>query len=490
MATNAKGDLIAALRSRLSDDRASVPAFGLQVTGNCRSATLEVANGFLVVTVEGGETVSSIHWNLSSPSYSTIGRLLAAFQKQPGYTVTPDTAVSLDYPSSEIRVDGFPDLANKKVHTIKLRLFSDEEMSRFLEDAVVVHNPNYTVQGVPKVEQAYILAKAQAIAYRALAADTVRRKTLDTDALTLLDLARDLENQYEKDRERMERIIPLPKADESRVGSGDAIQGTLFRSSLRRGGKVSARSALPPSPPTLYPPADDDVEDVFVRLRWSASRDTSFSRYELWRDGVPGVERSVAGRGFATGLPQTVSWSKASTSKIVSDGGGTGFSSTFDGFTFGVRAEFPSGNHVHNTSFVDGLNLVDPLEPETTYYYRLYLANTNGEVLPSEVIRVTTKRRRALFGRTGKSLAWDAVLPLMGPLAGGTTVTIKGTNFEQGVRVYINNKECSIVSLTSTEIVITTPGQTNASFINLPLDIVLVSPSGLKDIAIKTWKYT
>ncbi len=488
MAGNHKSDLVAALRSRLSDDRASVPAFALQVTGRCRSAVLEISNGYLTVTVEGGEDVSSVRWSLSAPNYCTVGRLLAAFRAQRGYQVTPDTAVNEGFSSMNLQVEGFPDISNRNVYQFKHHIFSNDELTRFLEDAVSTHNPNYTVSRVPESERVYVLYKAQAAAYRALAADAARRKGIDTEASVLLSLAQDLEAQYEKDRERMMRVIPVAKAEESAIGQGDVIQGTFSRFSLRGGYLAPKRAAIPPPPPVLYAPADNDVEDILVRLRWKATRDAYFVRYELWRDTQGTVERSSAGRSQDPGLPLNTSWSKAGTARLVHDGN-LGQTSRFDGFVFDTFAERGGGSTLTNHSFVDGLAENDPLETETVYYYRLYVVNINGEVLPSDVIKVQTKKRRAFLKRQGKDLAPDAISPVSGLLAGGTVVTLLGYNFEAGMRVELNGKPCSVTIVSPNEVTIVIPGQSNEAFRNLPLDLTVISLNGLKDFARAVWRY-
>jgi hypothetical protein len=487
--SSSRNDLVAMLRSRLSDDRANVSAFSIQVTGNCKTAFLDVASGFLTVSVEGGNGVSSLRWSLALPPYATVGRLLESIRRLPGYTVVADAALSKDFPSIGLQVEGYPDISNGKSYTLKHFVFSDSELSNLLVDAIALHNPNYTIQTVPRDEYPYVLMKASAAAYRALAVDATRRKSLDSSAEMLLSLAQDAERQYDSDVRRMQRIIPRAKADEHSIGAGDVIQGMFSRPSLRTGEKAPARVALPPSPPDLYQPSDDDVEDVLVRLRWQAARDSHFARYEIWRDSVPTVERSLAGRSGTSGVPTSTPWSKATTSILIANGI-VGQLTSNDGFVFGLPFEQGTGQSVANSSFVDGLNPDKPLEPESTYYYRLYLVNQNGEILPSDVVRVATKVRRARFKRTAASMASDAVAPVTGPVAGGTEFVILGTNFVSGMKVYLNGKECAQSALTSTQVDVTSPGQTNDAFVGKALDLVLVSPTGLKDIYKGVWTYT
>jgi hypothetical protein len=228
--------------------------------------------------------------------------------------------------------------------------------------------------------------------------------------------------------------------------------------------------------------------------------------YELWRDTQPQVERCISGRLAAAGtsaqLPTETQFSRSSTSKqVYGTGQGSGVSPVFDGFTFGTRADL-SGSGVSSPCFIDGIvsnnpaggtsaTLGEPLEPGTTYYYRLYIRNINGEMTPSDVLRVQTRAQRALFARNANgTLSSSCISPTSGTIAGGTSVTITGTGFTQGCVLKINGKVCTITSLSSTQLVVTTPGQTNASFVGRYLDVVLESPNGLKDIVLSGWRYT
>lgn len=511
MGVVARKGLVAALRSRISDDRAAATAFALSVTGECKSALLEIANGVLSVKIEGGQSVRDLRLNLSDPRYNTLGRLVNEISRTPGYDAKTDPQYQPDHPSNDLRIeDGLVQIGKGKSYTLRHRIFSDEELSEFLSEAVSIHNPNYTINAVPANEHSFVLMKASAHAYRVLAADTSRRRGLDTDAKTLLALAQDLETQYDRDSRRNHRILPVPKIDDSSVGSGEVIQGQLTRRSARAGYTTSYRDALPSKPPTLLDPSDDDIEDTLARLRWSQDRDQRFSYYELWRDTQSKVERSVSGRldqrpgsSASPQLPINTQYMRMSTSIQIL---GLAVSANrvapvFDGFFFWTAAEL-AGSNIVNVNFVDGILfpnpggsmmsvLGEPLEAETDYYYRLYAVNWNGEVQHSNVIKVRTRPYRARFKRTAtKDLDPTAIDVTTGPLAGGTTVTILGTDFVEGTEVYFGGKKATEVSRTSTQLVVTTPAFTNADFKNKPMDVVLKSTTGLMDIVKSGWVYT
>lgn len=508
MAGNTRNDLVSALRGKLSDDRASVAAFSIAVTANAKSALLEITNGFFVVTVEQGEA-PSVRFNLSDPRYATIGRLSNELAKVKGYAVVADSTMHEDHASTDLRVDGMQDISPKKSYTLKHHVWSEQELADILLNACSLHNPNYaTLISVPKNEHPFVLMKAAAEAFRQLASDSVRRKGLEADTNALLRLASDLERQYTNDLERLSRVVPVPKADESKMGPGDTVVGTLVRRSLRAGYTAPHRPAGNVHPPKMLDPADDDVEDTIARVRWQQMREQRFAYVELWRDTQPNVERCISGKLDQAGssapmLSAGTQYAKAGTSKQVLGvhSGASLVSPTFDGFFFWTAAELAGANVIMST-FIDGyipagvtgglaVALGDPLEPETDYYYRLYAIDWNGEILPSEVKRIRTRPMKAQFKRDANgALAADAISPQTGVLAGGTAIVIKGKNFTAGTKVLVNGKEASFNLDSSTQLTATSPAFTNEQWIGRFVDIVLVSPNGLRDIAIRGWKYT
>jgi hypothetical protein len=525
----AKQDLISKLRSRLSDLRTGVTAFTLTVTGSCRYAYTAIENGYLTVTLEQPQGISPVRFALSDTRINTVGRLIQTLDALEGYTLVADTAVVTGHPSTDLAVDGIPD-AHAGPVPFRHHIFSDEELSDLLTEAITLHNPNYTsIATVPKSEWPYVLMKGQAAAYRVLAADTAKRKGLDTDAHTYLSLAHDMEEQYSRDHRRQERILPAPKADESKMGAGDVVNGMMFRRSLRAGYNASYRNSLPPQPPNLYDFADDDVEDTQIRVRFSQNREQSFSYYELWRDFQPNVERSISGRltsSYGNGstppggsggaaLPINTQYSRAATAKQVLgvSAGANRVSPVFDGFFFWTAAEL-AGSNIVNCSFIDGVIfnnpgagtvdvLGEPLEPDSDYYYRLFGINWNGEVTGSKVLKTHTKHQRAKFlrqpGSSGlgsvnaanSSLSPGAITPNRGILAGGVPITVQGTNFAPtGLQLLLNNKPCTgLTILSPTTLTCFSPVFTNTDFIGHMADMVLISQNGLRDIVIRAWTF-
>jgi len=496
VAGSVKGSLVTSLRSRLSDERPSSIALTLSASG-CKSAVADISNGFLNISITGGTgPIKSVRFDLDLPKYSTVGRLISELSSAPGIKVDAGDASDREFPSSELVMDGMPEIGPQgKATALRHYMFSDRELASFLEEACQVHNPNYAPSNVPIAEHPYVVKKAAAAAYRALAANAAKRRGLEMDVDSCLKLARDLEDQYAKDLKVQLRAVPVPKVDDSYVGSGHIMEGKLFRRSLRTGLPSSIKLGGDLPAPDLFNPADDDVEDVFVRLRWNINKDDRFMRYELWRDTLPEVERSLGGTLDASyvspSLPENTQYSKPSTSKqvliIYGSARTTIFAENKDTMVTSSFVDGQTGDRTYGNARTIG----EPLESEMDYYYRLYSVSRTGEVVGSEVIHVKTKKQRGLFKRTSAGLLDPTGFSVAsGPLAGGTTVTITGTGFEAGVTVTIGGKLATIVSVNSTTIVLTTPAFSNRSFIGKPLDIIVTSPNGLKDIAKAAWAYT
>lgn len=79
----------------------------------------------------------------------------------------------------------------------------------------------------------------------------------------------------------------------------------------------------------------------------------------------------------------------------------------------------------------------------------------------------------------------SGVTPAEGPTAGGTSVTLKGTNFLTGSKLYFDTKEVAISSLTATQIVANTPAWSTAE----KVDIKLVDPYGRESVLADAFLY-
>src|SRR5207248_4397485 len=68
-----------------------------------------------------------------------------------------------------------------------------------------------------------------------------------------------------------------------------------------------------------------------------------------------------------------------------------------------------------------------------------------------------------------------SVTPQLGPVAGGTPITVTGTNFIEGTSVTINSKVCTnVLVVSSTQITCVTPANPRGAYA-----VVLTKPGGL-----------
>jgi hypothetical protein len=145
-------------------------------------------------------------------------------------------------------------------------------------------------------------------------------------------------------------------------------------------------------------------------------------------------------------------------------------------------------------AFTDGI-LYDgsgkPVEPDTDYFYRLYLMDSNREVVPSNVVRIHTLPFRSRFLRLGnnRDIDFSSLSLRVGGIEGGDTVAISGY-FVPGTRATLYGKEMPVVSLTSSLLTLTTPVFANPDLRGRTADIALLSPSGLADVFADAWRFT
>ena len=518
-------DLLAELRERIQDNRASLTSFTIGVTAKATSAQLLLRNGLLAVVVQGGQGITSFSFDLSAPGYDTCGKLVAQLNQLPGYQATPSDSFQSEHVSTDLTTGGGPiELARvgymaspqggtPVVQTppqgvqVQHHLFSDDTLYRFLNAGAREHNPNYTGSSVPSPERSLVLMKAAAHCFRALAALAARSKILGVESENFLALAKDQDEKYAREKVELARTLPTAKVDNNRLGSGEAIMGTqlLVGTAMRSHGITPYGSSTPPTPPLIYQCTDDDVEDTLVRLRWERNTEKGFAYFELWRDRQPNIERSIAGRligqPFVNQLATSTQYSRMSTSKQV-----FGIYKYFPGdFFFGTWSDL-YGLSGQNCNFVDGvvyqgpgspqsMILQEPLEPNTDYWYRLYGFSENRDCTPSAVIQVHTKGMRARISRLGDPIGGDwnpaSISPQAGPLAGGTTITITGSYFAVGMRVLINGFACTGLSINGggTSLTCVSPGLVNPDHRGHPYDVVLQSPNGLIDLIKGVWTY-
>lgn len=477
--------LVQRLRRDLRDERYKSAAFELTITDeSVTEAIIEITNQRFIVNVTGGSAVN-LDIDLSSDRYVTIGLLAKEIDGTDGYKCSIDDDAEFDHLSSDLEPMPPTDFTGQSA-VLNTRRFSDEELLRFVEDAIQRHNPSYGVDSLPREEEVFVLNLAKSMAFRTLASDAVKRKGMDETVENLVSLADSFESLYDKDIERLQRVIPSPKLtprQQNAMREGDVVVGQAYRRSSRNGYNVPQGADAPPSTPVLLDPIDGDVEDNNATLRWLKNPDGDFYTYELWRDTQPNVQRSrnqvlYGEREIPLAEVNRDRFDKPTTSKLVFKSYGPNQGSDDRMFVSFVEAY---GQQV--VAVVDRGALQEGLESNTEYFYRLYVVDLNGNVVGSPVMRLRTLVKRARFTDE------DYVSPVSADAAGGTSITINANRVVAGCVAYIGGK-----ALNSQ---VVTPGSPGTIVGTLPAfdlegdkDIVIKSPTGLDDIRYAAFEVT
>jgi hypothetical protein len=488
-------DLISRLRRVLKDERVGRIAFRLAcVDRSASDCLLGVSEGGQLTTQPiNARTARSLAVDLHDPSYGTVRRLYDYLAAQPGYQVVAELGMLDEFPSSGLRVVGSLSCLHDAV-PLKHHIFSDDELEEILDDACRRHNVSYTASTVPDPESPFVLVLAHADALRRLASDAARRRGLEFTPDQLLDLAFNLERQYRDDTSRQRRALPVAKPlDSADPGQGEIVISQSFRRRHRHGLMSPTAAAQPPTVPVLREPSGLDAEDVKVTVRWTRNKDVGFYAYELWRDTRPNIERPHAVHSItdpAQLLRQSVR--RPSTARLCMRSVGP---NTINDRAHAAGLMFLSedaGQIV--TEFVDvgyssdaanefGPDSAPPLEPLTTYYYRLFVISANNEVVGSNEIVVTTLTMRALLATT------SPLSVTSGPA--GTAVTITGSGFHAGMTVTLGGKPVgSLVVASATSASFTVPAFVNSQALNISHDLVVTSETGLVDVMANAFRLT
>jgi hypothetical protein len=474
--------LLEKLRARVKDERYKSPAFSIGVTDPAATQSIiEITRQYFRVTVMGnsGLVAPNLDLNLTDDKYDTIGELCGYLQSLDGYSCTAADDIEYDHPSTDLRPLPPTSMGDQPVE-MRTRLFSDEQLAKMVDEAARRHNPNYDGTSVPPEEEVFVLQLAQAVFMRTLANDAVKRKRLEEDTNSLLAIAASYEDAYERDTTRHQRVIASPTLtaqQKSNMREGDIVMGQLYRRSLRTGRAAPVAAAAPPTVPVFLEPQPEDEEDDNVTIRWERNTDNDFCSLELWRDTQPNVTRApvwnAASFDYNTAYYEGVQRLKDTTSKLVfrtgASGTGTGFTNNWNGYG------------QMSTAFVDhGLaQNVGPvaqeywgLEPDTEYFYRLYVINRAGDGVASDTIRVRTKKRRARI---------VSVAPNTLPRTGGI-FTVQATHIWQQSLILIDGRALVGQTITPADVpenVGTITGTSPVFQVPGPKDVVLTSPNGL-----------
>lgn len=462
MSTLSTTTLIDELRRRIRDVHPSVQCLTIGVQGNgITSAKLEITNQRMIFVGSGGG-IRPFDVDLTSPLNQTVGLLHDSIQRMTGMVSAMDNQADPTHLAMDLESFGPRDVLGQGT-ILRHRVFSDPELIRVLESALRRHNPSLTIYNLPPAEFELTLTLAQAMIARELAGDTIKRKNTAETVESLLSIAASHEQVYERDNRRLARVIQSPKEGNANgTGRGDVMMGTMVRRSLRTGLMTPMAGSSPVAPPNLYPPSDDDDQDDNVRVRWDRSPDTNLLRYELWMDSHANVIRSArVGREARGILIQNRDQEVRDTSSV--------FLGSVEGESMAsaspVFSTYILGGGTMVTSVVVGL-----LEPETSYFFRVFAVSINGEASASEVVEHTTRHRRARLAKT------NPVLPGLGPA--GTLVTLRfdpdWSPFTVNHRLTVGGKVVIPTIVTGYQITFLVP-----SFVQKGMkDIVVTSPDG------------
>lgn len=463
-------NVINLLRGRLSDDSASKESFFLRVSDNASEAFVQLYSGLLQTNLINSVNGKNLSVDLNDSRYDTVQKLIQYLNAQKGYVAQASVFIDQDFPSSELELlTTDVDLTEGPV-SFYHRRFSNKELIDILDMSARAHNLNYTYQTIPEAEVQLVLEMAHSKALLRLANDTVKRAGMDIDSAGLLKLSQSYADSYQEILTRQRRAVPVPSINDSEIGEGDIVSGHIYRASQKTGRMTHRLNTNPPERPVLFEPKDLEVGDDYVVLKWLKPGDSDITHVSLWRDTNPNVQ----------GVSELVQ--PLFTSRSVFSGNSRYYS--MYGGLFDVRAE------THCT-YIDGLDNqngdVWPLEPLTTYYYKMYVSNANGFSVDSNVITCKTKAPRARFSVVD---AVPKLTPTTGSLAGGTALVIRGTHLHVGMKVWVGDKLATdLVIVNATTLTCVTPTVFNVLFKDKPLSVVLQSNTGLKDIMVNGWTY-
>lgn len=453
--------LVDELRRAIKDQQPILQSLNVSNSDSTATAVvLECTQKHLILTATGGTVIRSFDLDLTNPLVDTIGKLAANLARMAGVVAILDNDADPDHPSADIESFGPMNILVQAI-PLRHRVFSDRDLHSILESAVLRHNPSMLVQTIPPGERGMVLQLAQSMVILRRATDASKRRGTSEAVADLLALAKYFEEQYVRDSRRLQRVIQSPQEPQGhRVGQGDILLGSLFRRSLRTGTMSPSAASIPPPPVVLCEPNDLDEADVNIRVRWERPTSTDSYSLELWRDSQPEVSRSLGSVSEDTGFSATYSESselRRTTSVMACRLNGP----------WGIQAM--SDEDISRNSRV-----VSELEPETDYYFRIFLSNVNGEFSRSNVVRFRTKPLRCRF---------RASSPLSATSAAATTVVTVNFDaawgaFTTGHSMTLGEKTLTVTPVSGTQVTFVVPLFQNKG----RKQLVVRSPTGLTHV--------
>jgi hypothetical protein len=339
----------------------------------------------------------------------------------------------------------------------------------------------------------FVMPLAMANVIKVQAYDASKRRGLDKDVASLLSIAEAFEKQYEKDTTRLARAIKSPKETNSNdADEGDVMLGKMVRRSLRDGFMSPLSQTIPPDFVVLLDPDEYDIEDTNVRVVWQRNKNLDFYSYELWMDTRPEVVRTREGGLIFVGNPISDqqfapgggiyegSAKRLTTSKMVFRSFGSNSNSSSSSFATFVE-EF--GQLIRSFA-------VGRLEPETTYYFRLYVVGINYIATSGNIVKATTKQLRTAFLRQSQ-INNDPAIP-SGPAlslstgAPGTVVTVtcdpSRSPYTEACTFFFAGLQTPVTIVDDYHFTFVVPSFQNPANYNIGQDVSIVSPNQLVDV--------
>lgn len=224
------------LRNAIKDTAYRLPVLQLSIVDEASSAAVtslyesgEPAVKKFKVTVTGG-TAPSIDWFLTNSLYSTLGELARALSVLTNYQIIINEDIDEAMLSTELRLELETSCLLTEVQ-FNTRAFSDIELDDIITDSMYEHNPNFTMENIPTTEEPIILILAQIKCFYVLAGDSAKfyaitgqDSSIDPSIRTsrYLDVIRQLEARYTA---LVQRLGLKPIDDE---GSGSVTVGQIM----------------------------------------------------------------------------------------------------------------------------------------------------------------------------------------------------------------------------------------------------------------------
>jgi hypothetical protein len=458
--------LIEDLRRRINDTRRSYLGLTLSIDDTeATSVIAEVTQWYrLVITVSGG-TAPSIDVDLNQSRYNTIGALEQELRKLPGYLVNLSPDVSSSHSTLDVEPCGPLQIyGSSNGLLLSVHLFSDFDLLQIVRDACLKHNPTFTPETIPDTEAALVLDLAFVEVCRRQAYDSTKRRGLSSTSTELLDLAFAIESSYAESIRRLRKALHTQKeAPNNEQGDGDITTGSLFRYSNRFGTSTRVGLNQPPSVPVIHEEATGDVEDTNIRIQWQRNSDVDFFSYELWIDTTESVVR-IADRSH-TEIRQLTQADRTTTSKMVFRATRT---QTYPQTLVQDYICYVQDSGQLVTSFCVG-----ELEPNTEYFFRLFVLDSLNEQSASDIISRKTLSRRTVIKSIDKTRvnAGDVV-----------TVTTEADTPAAGTthKLTVGGLPAALTVVDATHFTFVVPAFVNKRLLK---DVCLISPNGLKSLA-------